>query len=416
MQVRATKTFAIGLVCVLCACTITQPIPEAAKAGYFSPLPPNSAASAVYLKVPLGTNLCVAVPTLPECFADHLGEVIDAVDKERLAYLNKAREVSNDNATYNALMYPFGAAAVYEKLRGAPNRKLLLPAVLAAGLYGFMNSGVPDREKQYLRAAAALQCAILRQAQYLYRRGEVEVDTAGPQPPAVLQTLDKQLQTQIDTFESARIDLLVSLQPAAPVIPLGPAGAIERRKSGGGGAAAPTIDLRGDVIQRTQDQLQVANKTLTSLGDLRSDIRFAAWRLVQDVQSLSVSIQKDLSDKVPAPKDPFVIAKDFRDRAVALAQAGEQDTPLMDAVMPADKLKRLDAKSAKTVLDFAKTSGVPLKKDWAAAQRFLGGHKRVAEQAEADRQALGCGDRLPTLPVVTTPSSPASGQVTTKPL
>lgn len=392
----ATAAF-IGL--MLGGCTITQPVPEVpTSGGYFTVQPAALAASATPLSVPPSTNLCLALPTLPACFADGLGETIEAVDRMRLEHLVRAREVSNGNATYNALLYPFGAAAVYEKLRGASNHSLLLPAVVAAAVYGYMNSGVPERERHYLRAAVALHCAVLRQGEWLYRRDEIEADpSAYRRPPDLaLERVMAELRTQSDAFATARIELQGKLK-ASKQAP-GPTGAIDRRKAGAG--PAPAKDLRGDIMQRTQDQAQQARLALGALDDLRSSVRWAAWRLVNDVQALGMTVQKDLSEKVPPPKAPTVVARDFKTMANALAQAGEQDAELMDPVLPAALLKHADEATATATTTFGKDYGVKLAKAYFDAQRWVVAHKRRVEQAAADRQALGCDERLQALAVV----------------
>ena len=411
---RTASAAFIGL--LLGGCTITQPVPEAPRSGgFFTVLPAALAASAVPLSLPPGTDLCVALPTLPACFADGLGEAIEWVDQQRQAHLARARAVSNGNASYNALLYPFGAAAVYEKLRGATTRNLLLPSVVAAAVYGYMNSGVSERERHYLRAAVALHCAVLRQAEWLYRRDEIEAKASVASQQQHDRSLERviiDLRNHSAAFASARLSLLGKLK--APKAAASPAGAIDRRKAGSGPAAAK--DLRGDIMQRTQDQLQQARLALAALDDLRAGIRSAAWRLSTDAQALNTAVQKDLSDKVPLPRDPQVVAKDFKAMALALAQAGEQDAALMDPVLPAALLKQLDEPTAEAMVDFGQKPGVQLAKAYFEAQRWVVTHKRRGVQSTADQQALGCDERLPALAVVVPPaaSAPASSNGTGK--
>ena len=410
---RTASAALFGL--VLGGCTITQPVPEAPRSGgFFTVLPAALAASAVPLSVPPGTDLCVALPTLPACFADGLGEAIEWVDGQRQAHLVRARQVSNGNASYNALLYPFGAAAVYEKLRGASTRNLLLPSVVAAAVYGYMNSGVPERERHYLRAAVALHCAVLRQAEWLYRRDEIDAkaSAASRQHDRSLERVMADLREHSAAFAAARLSLLGKLK--VPKAAGSPAGAIDRRKAGSGPATAK--DLRSDIMLRTQDQLQQARLALAALDDLRAGIRSAAWRLSTDAQALNTAVQKDLSDKVPLPRDPQVVAKDFKAMALALAQAGEQDAALMDPVLPAALLKQLDEPTAEAMVDFGQKHGVQLAKAYFEAQRWVVTHKRRGVQSTADQQALGCDERLPALAVVVPPaaSAPASSNGTGK--
>ena len=163
----------------LLSCTLLQPVPQADEKGFFGTTAskPAAAASAGSSTAPseASTADCLsrgaALPAA--CFADGLGVVMDQTEAKRRALLNSAREVVNNQVAFNALLYPFGAAAVYEKLRGASNHNLLLPALLGSAAYGFMGAGIPEREKQYLQAANELQCSLAWHGQWLYLDSEI---------------------------------------------------------------------------------------------------------------------------------------------------------------------------------------------------------------------------------------------------
>ena len=402
----------------LTSCTWLAPIPKTDDQGFFSP---SAAASA-----PLGAQdsrsiyeqrlACRdrAAPGLAsECFAFGLGTMMDRQEARRRELLANAREVVNLQASYNALIYPFGAVAVYEKLRGAPNHSLLLPAVLGSAIYGLLNAGIPERDKQYLQAASELQCTLAWHGQWLYLDSEVN-DAAGV--PQTLAQIETTLTATLHAFHAKRAVLVTTLKgkPGSGAA----AGALERVKSGGGTAGKDTTP---QVRQWLGQQGKQAQATVMAVRQLRADMADAALRLSQDADQIRAELQRRVGEKLPAlavPKDvaEFLAAPN---RPFATAQSGEDLSGFMDPVASSELLAGLDKASLKAVQVFASDWGAPLFEAWSRAQAWV--DRQVARESQLRRatKVLVCANstlsrmnetlRLPPLPPATAGSGAGSG-------
>ena len=298
-QAHFTAAFAGTL--ALAACSITQPVRLPSQGTLFAG---GQAAAALAAAVPTASEgaakasdeaLLAAARSLvdkadrpcrddeaaaPQCFAGGLGLAMDALDARRIELVGLAAQVSNGNATYNALLYPAGGVAIFEKLRGATNRNLLLPAVGAASLYGFMNSGVVDRERHYLRAAGELHCAIVRSASWLYPQSQIIADARAAHRPGVevqaLETVLDKLRGALAVFARKRVKLLGELEPVAAKAPATPANSVSAREdaaAGRGRGGSAGSDSRQEINQRTRRQLESAQAVLEELRALRAHRR-----------------------------------------------------------------------------------------------------------------------------------------------
>lgn len=127
-------------------------------------------------------------------FAAGLDQIICAADQRRLELQSQAAQVTNNKANFNALTWPLIGGAIYYQALNSEHR-LLLPAAIATGLYGFFNSGIPGRDTIHRDAARGLACAIVEANGDAYLRTQYEKNPDG-QPVALqpaLENLDKKI-------------------------------------------------------------------------------------------------------------------------------------------------------------------------------------------------------------------------------
>lgn len=357
----------------------------------------------------------------PQCFAGGLGLAMDALDARRIELVGLAAQVSNGNATYNALLYPAGGVAVFEKLRGATNRNLLLPAVAAASLYGFMNSGVVDRERHYLRAAGELHCAILRSASWLYPQSQIVAPARATGRPdtdvQALQSVLDALRTAQSTFAQKRVKLQGELKPVAAVGPVDKDSVSNRldAAAGRGRAGSAGSDSRQDIHQRTRRQLETAHAVLEELRALRARIAESGLRLRVQFTALEQDFQRQLSERVGQPASPDKVGKEISALASAMVtlQAGSSrlaraSPEELDPVFPPALEKGISAQSRPKLQEFAEDHGVALASARENAQAWLDAHALRLARVDAEVRYMACEERLPPVPVRTSAATAAA--------
>ncbi|SFP30118.1 hypothetical protein SAMN05443579_11083 [Variovorax sp. PDC80] len=401
----------------LSSCTWVAPIPKVDDQGYFNALASGREnRSLEELSIDCRERI-VAIKT-PDCLAAGLGTVWAKQDAYRRELLNMARDVINVQATYNTLIYPFGAVTAYESLRGGSNRGLLLSAVAGTAIYALLNSGIPEREKQYLRAAGEMQCSMSWHAQWLY----LNSDLYGFSTPDVTETrtfrddaapgisittvqrvawsrdtgrrvsledAESALSTSIENFQIAQASMIAKLRgkPGS-----GPArGALERVKFGDGTRGSNTTP---QVAQRLNQQVAQARATLKALRRLRGDIEDAAMWLSQDADWIRADLQRRLGEKQPALRTPQEIGKLFEALGTqsARGQSGEDVAGLMNLEIPLDLSAGLDAASAGRLAAFYADTGGSLLSAWGAAQAWVDEQARREARSRTATRGLPCAD------------------------
>lgn len=418
----------------LSACSILETIPKADGQGYFG--------DGVVCTVPK-TEAGACPPTLSapstctnggfasnaSCFADGLGLAMDRQEAKRRELLGMARKVFHTQMSFNALLYPFGAVAVYEKLRGAPSRSLLLPAVVGAAAFGFLGAGIPKREKQYLQTAMELQCSLVWHGQWLYFDRDVTGHgSTTPEEETVtvknlterhsartiqttstyrqrlisgsLEDVSINLADRLKIFQAERSVLLSTLEgrPGSDAA----AGALEQVKQGNGTSGQNATNA---VDQRLRQQATLARATLKSLQSLRGEIASAAFRLTADADVIHANLQRRLSDKLPALKDPQVVTRELLDTnksLVAKAEADDDPAGLMDSTMPSEALAGLSDSSRTAVANFGKKEGAGLEAAWTVTDAWLNKQSQRQTQALWAIKSLSCAD-TPLVQVGKTP-------------
>lgn len=359
---------------------------------------------------------CAGEALRPGCFAGGLGLAIDQLDERRIELVHLAKQVSNGNATYNALLYPLGGAAVYEKLRGATNRNLLLPAVAAASLYGFVNSGIVDRERHYLRAASELHCAIVRSGSLLYLQQEIVADT-GTRPGLPLDLAIARLHWAARDYSRGRVTMLGDLQPRPGSRPAA-LNSVQQRLSdvdgrGRGGSAGK--DSRAEIDRRTRVQLEAAQGALRRARDLRGQIAESGLRLRSEWADIEQEFQRLLSERVPLPVAPEQAARELQSRSNELlrlqgapvtAEPGSED---LDPKFPAALYDGISAETQPHLSRFASAHAVALADAREDVQTWLDNHAERKARVDNEVRRAGCSERLPPIPLRSA-SQPSSSQ------
>lgn len=397
------------------ACGVIDPVPaESSATRLWRPPPMQGAASASGTGTGTGkidgqsTSAADAAACADDKhFVGGLGGAICEADQRRLAYLQHSAAVVNGVANYNAMLWPLGAAAVHEKLRGAPNSKLILPAVLAAAGYGFISSGIPKREAIYIEAARQLGCAIVGAGPDLYRWNEVEpLHQAVPhQAPHALRPALSELALQIKHYDAARADLLADLQPrpGKPAVVGAPRSnnVFERwtpPAGGGGKAAVKGDDKRPQVIAETRARLVHARAQLSAGHAVlrRLEGGAAATGLRARIAVIDATVHKQLAEQAPPPASPASSAAAFK--AALVAQASADDAALaaaaapdpLETALPHSVFDGLDSKSADALRKFQKVHAAALRNQVQMVSDWLSRHAAARQEVEQTLLASGC--------------------------
>lgn len=411
-EARSRIRFAVLL--LLAGCSIVDPIhlPDRERSRIFA-LPASSAD-------PGGK------PADPSCegmgtFAGGLGMAICDVDERRLQLNKLGAEVINGTATYNALLWPIGSAVLYEKLRNS-NHSLLLPAAVATAAYGFISSGVSDRDRHYVLTGRRLACEIVDASVDLYKTADLTTasdttETTDSLRRPGLYTALNTLRTQIKTFREKRDEKLSALTVERAKSGAGSKLFLDLKRGLGRGATdGPPKDSRQKILDATQALLDQARATQKSGEEMRTRIADSGMRLRARWASVESSAQEQLSARVPAPVDPKVIGKQVIDsmNAFVTAQAKEAQPGInIDAMFDATWLDGLDKDSRANVKEF-RISTKALRQAIDDVQGWLDddGARRV--RVDATLTALSC--KANDLAVVAVPVLvPASGGAGAKP-
>lgn len=120
------------------------------------------------------SRLCTAKvkESLDEYYGD-LGRAMWETDLRRRRLVAMGVEKAQLANVYNALLWPLGAYFITKKIHH-PEWSTLDTAAVATATYGVLNSGIPERDKLYLRAASRMACAMVVFEPYMYRVDRVE--------------------------------------------------------------------------------------------------------------------------------------------------------------------------------------------------------------------------------------------------
>lgn len=358
-------------------------------------------------------------------FAGGLGEAIAEMDERRLQLTQLGADVVNTTATYNALLWPIGAAVLYQRMV-TPSYSLLLPAAVAAGSYGFMASGVSDRDKHYLATARQLGCQIVDASVDLYKTvdlseaatknengNRVRAQTrGGVRLPGLYRALDD-LQEKIETYAENRDTQLSALVLERPKAAPSSGLTLDefRRQNGASpkaGTAAPK-DSRTKILDAAGREIARARATKKSGDEMRRRIDDSGLRLRARWSAVEASAQEQLSSRVPPPQDPRVVAGRIAELIGGMAAAQADAVRDDDAAFDPAWLDGLDKASRDKVIAFIAATR-KLQAATANVQGWLDDDAARRKSVDGTLASMNCkaGDlTVVVLPSVQAPSASA---------
>lgn len=410
---RRRKTGRVGIPSLAAAClvlttgcTILQPV-QTPQADRRFPLSGDAGK---------GTTPCTPInPATPgECqpleedidaFHGGLGRALWETDLRRRELIGHAAEHTNINSAYNALLWPLGAYFIEKKIR-RPSWSALDVAAIATASYGFLSSGIPDRDQLYVKTAARMACSMALFDADLYKKTEITPDRrrrAGV-GDTLVERLDALDQAAMD-FGARRDEVLVGLKLATQkTAPAGRTEADKRRLDALGLTRAakaqkdPSKDFAFEtegLLVRAQDQLGAGRKLKQQLDD-------AGSRLRRQRIAIESALTRELNERTPALQQPSAVATQIAqafeagmtsERKLADRIKKESGTARGEDWLPTQaNLADLDDSSRKDMIAFWTTERVALKQAMAALAAWSARHDERLRLARADASSVGCSD------------------------
>ena len=401
-----------AVVAASAGCTILQPIDVPADDRRF---PLNSTK---YEEVP-----CVnpRESTTPPCLArldddldgfhGGLGRALWEMDLRRRELVGKASEHTNSHAAYNALLWPLGALLVAKKVR-KPEWDTVDAVAIGAATYGLLGSGIPDRDKLYLRSAARMACTMLEFDAELYPAATVRNapghDGFGIGDAALYSRVSR-LEQLLTDFKAARDRLLTEweLVKPSPTIPAtGNTAAQQARldalRRASDGAPTKSKDPIGDFVFETdrlvadaQRQLDSANRLLTALDAsgarlrlLRSRIEGALVQALND-RTPTLSTLQERSREITKAFEEGVSAE----RRVADRVKKESGSGRIETWFPTpSRAEALMSNSRKQLFALWTGPRADLKAAQSRVAEWTSKHEERVRIAKVDAAAMGCNE------------------------
>lgn len=418
------------MACVLAGCTVLRPVP--------APSPPGLFGSEVKFKRPEGAlateeaapcdgvqwdeELCVR-PAIGDLYAP-VASAIFRADQRQLYWRRLAGSGINTNTTFNGLLWPAGAVALYQaatRTGEGAGRAMLRLSLAGAAAYGLLSSGIPERNKFYLEASRKLSCEILSKSIYVYWDSEVEA----------MRVAEVQLRRAIGEFKHQRLLLLASIRPRSTSTGGGGGGKtsndqiqelVRKYRPGApaGGGGGLSVGNPVEAIERhTAERLKDAEAALDELRTLLQNIEGAGLLLHQASEAIESELAQRLEEKAPPPLQPAdVVArlaamesslKDaFASRAKAESATGKEQQASSPPMM-LRLLDRLDKPSGGAWQGFEAGVGKNLDERVSRAEKFTTDHAKrydAVRQQASSTPALSCTPRPAEAPA---PLSDARG-------
>ncbi|XHS76643.1 hypothetical protein ACFJGW_12995 [Burkholderiaceae bacterium UC74_6] len=349
-------------------------------------------------------------------YVGDLGRAMWETDLRRRRLVTMGAEKAKIANLYNALLWPLGAYFVTRKIHH-PEWSTLDTAAVGTATYGLLNSGIPERDKLYVRAASRMACAMVLYEPLLYRRYQIDapydVDVIHP------ETLEGRINRLEETIRAFRLrrDVLVSTLKASPGKAAPPAEALNsitavrsaalgRGKAAAGGV--PPGDLQTFVNNfqaETDRQLASARSQLTEARTTLVLLRSAGIRLRQARGRVDAALNEALMVGTPALVTPEARARDiatalqnhlaatksFNDKVATLRK---QSGTSQDATwtLTDTRLQALNTDSQQAVLLFWSTRRVSLDDAQELVSKWRADHQERVKLATDAATGMGCSE------------------------
>lgn len=403
--------------------TLKIPIHQAPQTGGQVEVPADPPASNQ------GTASCVQ---MPECGAGDIGPAIAAVQNYAFEFGRKAAEAGNTNPTYNALLWPVAAAALYEPLRSS-SRSMLPAVALLATSYGLVNSGIPERASLYNDTAKRLSCIVMVASETAWPRVAIEGPDKASEVVKVTKPakLDKPaetvvlvevtnsslvntvraLNTALGKFNQKRAELVYTLKVKPQ-----PSGSdtLSRRSGNRGGGVS---DPRKEIQENASAMAAYATTTRDEAQVLLDRIRTSGREVLADAQRVGFQDQAALISKLPAlklPAEVFTEIAKLRTDIAALAEGKLQkpepstfNARALNPLLITLKSHGLDEGSLNKLIEFEIKEAEELRKATDAARAWI---SRDTARRELAQKRVDSGEcKSYAASTLTLPSSPPIG-------
>jgi len=357
-----------------------------------------------------------------DTFEGDLAREIWLTDLRRRELAAQGMEKAQLTNAYNALLWPVGAFFIAKKIHH-PGWSTLDTAAVAAASYGLLSSGIPDRDKLYLRTSDRMACMMVAFEPLLYRKYQIDAPKDNSaETPTDLQGRITWLKKTTADFKARRDELVATLKAragraAAPVDPsfIAATRARAQGKKSDGGMAAGNLQTFLDGFLRETDRLlaetitlvRQAEDTVVLIQDSGKDLWRQRSRANQALNSALVAGTGDIVSPeararaiVAMVQSNLTASKAFSERIATLTKqsgAGQESTWMLTAA----RLQELDATSQNEVLAFwtqieKGKDGPRLKliaaQDWLAS--WMNAHQKRVSKANELVADWHCSDDM----------------------
>ena len=392
---------------LLAGCTIFAPVQTPEDDRRFPVSFPTTEAVPCVDSSGTGTQCSASIQTSLDDFHAGLGRAMWEMDIRRRQLVGQAAQHTNINSTYNALLWPIGAFFIAKKIHD-PTWSTLDTVAVATATYGLLGSGIPDRDKLYLKTSARMVCTMVEFDAELYTEAEIAgtgLSTIPPQKEFSLgEALDDLIQAKED-FIARRDELATKVELQSPGKALVGSSANDKlRLEAIGKSKTPAAlkDPTPDLFFVADKILASADQQLTDGLKLKRQLDSSGTRLRQQRTRIEAALTQALNDRTPALVSPLDRAreiaqayedgmtaeKNFTARIKKESGAGRED-PWQPTTA---RLKGLTPASRALVISFWINERANL---IAAQQRVSSWSLRHAERvriAKADATSMGCND------------------------
>jgi hypothetical protein len=344
-----------------------------------------------------------------DAFYGDLGRALWETDLRRRTLIGMGSERTTLNSLYNAMLWPLGAFFITKKIHH-PEWSTLDAAAIATASYGLLNSGIPDRDKAYLRTASRMACAMVAFEPDLYLKSEIGVDDASLYPPTLLGRT-RRLSNAISDFTLERDQLVATLPTPRPQTP--PSQSLSSIYSVRATALNLKPAVRGDngqqllnsFMDETDRLLKDAREQLTQAQTTATEIKTSGQRLRQQRGRMDFALTQALNANTPdlvSPQDRareiasalelhLSSTKAFNDRiASATLQSGNAKSGAW--TLTDQKMSMLGEPSRKHLLTFWNVKRRELIRSQAEVAEWMVVHNERIRLARTDAAAMGCND------------------------
>ncbi len=350
-----------------------------------------------------------------DTFHGGLGRAMWEMDLRRRQLVAQAAERTNIQATYNALLWPLGAFLIAKKIHD-PGWNTLDTAAFGVATYGLLGSGIPDRDKLYLKTAARMACTMVEFDADLYPSKEVQpTDNGGldwrhgwPISGHRGSTLTERLshlEWHIQQFSTKRDFLLTSLVLKTPKAGLSGRNSVEQARLSALGLTGSTktpLDPSEAFRFETDRLISEAQTSLSEGERLKQQLDDAGMRMRKQRSVIEGALTQGLNDRTPELVSPAARGREITqamEENIAASTAAAERLKKQSGVGRAEgwfptpaQLVGVTPQSAQDLKDFWNRERTNLKGAAGRLDRWKTRHDERVRTAKADAAAMGCNN------------------------